>query len=55
LFNRAKLKKLLEEQEDPNSWVLNYITNQFNGSVALLSTSNVDHLTNIMQSKIWSR
>lgn len=54
LFNRVKLKKLLEEQEDPNSWVLNYITNQFNGSVALLSTSNVDHLTNIMQSKIWN-
>jgi aryl-alcohol dehydrogenase-like predicted oxidoreductase len=54
LFNRIKLKKLLEKQEDPNSWVLNYITNQFNGSVALLSTSNVDHLINIMQSKIWN-
>lgn len=54
LFNRAKLKTLLDEQEDPNSWVLNYITKQFNGSVALLSTSNVDHLANIMKSKIWN-
>ena len=53
LFNKMKLEKLINEQEDPNSWVLNYITKQFGGSVALLSTSTVNHLTSIMQSKVW--
>lgn len=53
LFNKMKLENLLNEQEDPNSWVLNYITKQFGGSIALLSTSKVEHLVSTMQSKIW--
>lgn len=52
-FNEIKLKKLLNEQSDPNSYVLNYINTQFGGSVALVSTSKVDHLNNIMQSKFF--
>lgn len=52
-FNKIKLEKLLNEQEDINSWVLNYITKQFGGSVALLSTSKVEHLNSIMKSTIW--
>ncbi|GFP75517.1 aldo/keto reductase [Clostridium fungisolvens] len=52
-FNENKLKELLDEQSDPNSYVLNYINNQFGGSVALVTTSKVDHLNNIMQSEFF--
>ena len=52
-YNEIKLNKLLEEEKDPNSWVLKYITEQFGGSVALFSTSKTDHLKSIMQSSIW--
>ncbi|MGM9935274.1 MAG: aldo/keto reductase [Clostridium sp.] len=50
-FNEMKLKKLLKEQSDPNSYVLNYISNRFGGSIALLTTSNVKHLDDIMKSE----
>ncbi|AGF58692.1 aldo/keto reductase [Clostridium saccharoperbutylacetonicum] len=52
-FNEIKLKKLLNEQSDPNLYVLNYINTQFGGSVALVRTSKVDHLNNIMQSEFF--
>jgi aryl-alcohol dehydrogenase-like predicted oxidoreductase len=48
LFNQRKLKKLLEEEKNPNQWVLKYITQQFGGSVALLTTSSVEHLMETM-------
>lgn len=48
LFNQKKLKKLLEEEKNPNQWVLNYITQQFGGSVALLTTSKIEHLIETM-------
>lgn len=53
LSNKIKLENLLNEQEDPNSWVLNYITEQFGGSIALLSTSKIEHLASTMKSKVW--
>jgi aryl-alcohol dehydrogenase-like predicted oxidoreductase len=53
LSNKIKLENLLNGQEDPNSWVLNYITKQLGGSIALLSTSKLEHLASTMQSKIW--
>lgn len=53
LFNQVKLNKLLDEQSDPNSWVLKYITNQFGGSVALITTSQTNHLVDIMKSNVW--
>ena len=53
LYNQIKLNKLLEEEDDPNSWVLKYVTEQFGGSIALVSTSKIDHLTSIMKSSIW--
>jgi len=52
-YNSIKLNKLLKEEKDPNSWVLKYVTEQFGGSVALFSTSKIDHLKSIMQSSIW--
>lgn len=52
-FNEIKLKKLLNEQTDPNSYVLNYINNQFGGSIALLTTSKIDHLNSIMNSEFF--
>ena len=52
-FNEMKLKKLLNEQPDPNSYVMNYITKQFGGSIALLTTSKVEHLNKIMNSEFF--
>jgi Predicted oxidoreductases (related to aryl-alcohol dehydrogenases) len=51
--NKAKLEKLLLEQSDPNTWVLNYIMEQFGGSVSLLTTSSIEHLSCTMQSELW--
>jgi len=48
-YNEQKLQKLLQEQKDPNAWVLNYITKQHGGSIALLTTSNVTHLEQMMK------
>lgn len=53
IYNQIKLNKLLDEQLDPNSWVLKYITEQFGGSVALITTSKIKHLTDIIQSGVW--
>lgn len=52
-FNEIKLKKLLNEQADPNSYVLNYITERFGGSIALFTSSNIDHINNIMKSEFF--
>lgn len=52
LFNQRKLKKLLEEEKSPNQWVLNYIMQQFGGSVALLTTSSIEHLMETMNCSI---
>lgn len=52
-FNEIKLKKLLNEQPDPNSYVLNYIIREFGGSIALLTTSKIDHLNSIMNSEFF--
>lgn len=49
LFNQRKLKKLLAEEKNPNQWVLKYITQQFGGSVALLTTSSIEHLLKTMK------
>jgi hypothetical protein len=49
LYNRRKLKKLLEEEKQPVSWVLKYITEQFGGSVVLSTTSSKKHLIENMQ------
>ncbi len=49
LNNKEKLEKLLKEEHNPNKWVVDYITKQFNGSVALLTTSNIDHLIEILK------
>jgi aryl-alcohol dehydrogenase-like predicted oxidoreductase len=51
--NELKLNKLLDEESDPNSWVLNYVTKQFGGSVALFTTSKVNHLVSILKSDVW--
>lgn len=53
-FNEVKLNRLLKEYKDPNSYVLNYINNQFGGSIALFTTSNVDHLRSIMNSNYFN-
>lgn len=42
--NQTKLKHLLKDQKKPNSWVLKWVTEQFGGSVALLTTSSIEHL-----------
>lgn len=54
LYNKIKLERLLAEQADPNSWVLKYITEQFGGSVALITTSKTEHLTSILKSSVWN-
>lgn len=48
-INEQKLEKLQSLSVDKNIWVLNYITNAFNGSVALLTTTNVQHLKEVMR------
>ena len=52
-YNEMKLKKLLKEQSDPNAYVLNYINNQYGGSIALLTTSNREHMEKIMKSEFF--
>ena len=42
--NEKKLKKLRENNEDPNAWVLSHITRDFGGSVVLFTTNEVEHL-----------
>ncbi len=42
--NREKLLELKKSQTNPASWVLDWVTKQFNGSVALVTTSSVKHL-----------
>lgn len=49
LYNQRKLQNLLDKESDPNSWVIKYITEQFGGSVALVTTSNRKHLIDIMK------
>lgn len=53
-YNQIKLNKLLDTEVDPNSWVLSYVTKQFGGSVALFTTSKVNHLVSILKSDIWN-
>lgn len=48
-INRIKLAQLLEEQEHPNKWVLDYVTNSFGGSAALVTTSSTAHLEELLQ------
>lgn len=48
-YNRAKLNKLLKEEDQPIPWVLKYISKQFGGCVVLSTTSNKEHLLNNMK------
>lgn len=48
--NRQKLKQLLTMEKQPNRWVLDHITNQFSGSIALVTTSSIQHLREAMRS-----
>lgn len=47
LTNRKKLQKLHYEDK-PIPWVLKYITEQFGGSVAVFTTSSIEHLVENM-------
>jgi aryl-alcohol dehydrogenase-like predicted oxidoreductase len=47
--NRQKLAQLLAMEKQPNRWVLAHITDQFKGSVALVTTSSLQHLREVMQ------
>ncbi|MEG0276449.1 MAG: aldo/keto reductase [Coprobacillus sp.] len=49
--NRHKLEEL-KSVENPINTVLEYITDSFQGSVALITTSNVNHLIDIMDAII---
>ena len=42
--NLEKLNQLIENERNPNSWVLNWVTQQFGGSIALVTTSSIEHL-----------
>lgn len=53
LYNQIKLNKILNKEPDPNSLVLSYVTKQFGGSVALFTTSKVNHLVSILKSDVW--
>lgn len=48
LENRERLQKLRAIQKNPNKWVLDHLTSQFGGSVALVTTSFVQHLREVM-------
>ena len=50
LENRERLDWLRSTQKNPNAWVLNHITKQFGGSIALVTTSSLEHLREIMAS-----
>lgn len=54
LINKNKLAQLLEVEMNPNTWVLNYIVKQFGGSVALVTSSKIEHLVQILESNICS-
>lgn len=47
--NKQRLLQLIKVK-DPNIWVMKYIIDSFNGSIALLTTSNIDHLKEIILS-----
>lgn len=42
--NRKKLEELKTKGKNLTPWILNYITEQFGGSVVLFTTSSVEHL-----------
>ena len=46
--NREKLARLLAEEKQPNRWVLDYLTQEFGGSIALVTTSSTAHLREVM-------
>lgn len=48
LENRERLS-FVRKQSQPNSWVLKHITDQFGGSAALVTTSSIKHLKEIME------
>ncbi|MGC6769048.1 aldo/keto reductase [Enterococcus sp. LJL128] len=48
LENRERLAQLLLKEEKPNQWVLKHITGAFGGSVALVTTSTIPHLREVM-------
>lgn len=48
--NRQKLEQLLATEKNPNRWVLDQLTGEFGGSVALLTTSSLQHLKEAMGS-----
>lgn len=47
--NEKRLQYLQAHTNNPNLWVLQYITNSLSNSVALLTTSNPEHIEEIMQ------
>ena len=47
--NRKRLRQLLDNEQNPNSYVLKYITEQFGGSVSLFTTSKKEHLLENMR------
>ncbi|MFV0394630.1 MAG: aldo/keto reductase [Coprobacillaceae bacterium] len=47
--NKRKLEDLRKQSSNPNAWVMNYIINSFTNSVALLTTSNVEHLKQMIE------
>ncbi len=47
--NRKRLRQLLDNEKNPNSYVLKYITEQFGGSVSLFTTSKKEHLLENMR------
>lgn len=42
--NRDKLAELKEKTDNPHNYVLNWVTEQFKGSVALMTASSIEHL-----------
>lgn len=49
-INKERLMYLKSLKTDPNGWVINYIIHSFHKSIALLTTSNIQHLEEIMKS-----
>ena len=47
--NKRNLEDLRKQSSNPNAWVMNYIINSFTNSVALLTTSNVEHLKQMIE------
>ncbi|GCF95166.1 hypothetical protein NRIC_30570 [Enterococcus florum] len=48
LENRERLAWVRSIKKNPNCWVLNHVTQQFGGSAALVTTSSIKHLREIM-------